>query len=113
LQFGNQELKPCKSVKWLGALIDNKLTFTEMINSLELKARTTIKQFSQLGKSRWGLREKDRVYLMEAVLLPRVLYGAPVWATKQNLTKITNLANKINNITALYTLGTFNSTPIT
>ncbi|KNZ58992.1 hypothetical protein VP01_1821g1 [Puccinia sorghi] len=48
---------------------------------------------------------------MEAVMLP--LYGAPLWATLSNATKVRNLANKINNnLMAIYTLGTFKSTPV-
>jgi hypothetical protein len=48
---------------------------------------------------------------MESVLIPRVFYGAPVWATHQNKSKLQLLAAKVDNLTAIFTLGTFKSTP--
>jgi hypothetical protein len=110
--FGDQTLKVCDSVKWLGAVIDKKLTYTAMFSHLEQKATKTISQFKQLGNSRWGLKEKDWVRLMESVLMPRVSYGTPIWATHQNKSKLRNLADKVDNLAALFTLGTFKSTPI-
>ncbi|PLW24628.1 hypothetical protein PCASD_06198 [Puccinia coronata f. sp. avenae] len=110
--FGNQALKPCDSVKWLGVIIDKKLTYTAMFAHLEQKGTKTLNQLKQLGNSRWGLRERDRVRLMEAVLLPRVSYGALVWATQHNKSKLKNMADKFDNLAAIYTLGTFKSTPI-
>ncbi|KNZ61918.1 uncharacterized protein VP01_13373g1, partial [Puccinia sorghi] len=62
--------------------------------------------------SRWGLRENERVKLMEAVLMPRVSYGALVWATIQNKSKTLRLAEKTDNLAAICTLGTFKSTPL-
>jgi hypothetical protein len=59
--FGNQALKPCDSVKWLGVIIDKKLTYTAMFAHLEQKGTKTLNQLKQLGNSRWGLRERDRV----------------------------------------------------
>jgi hypothetical protein len=110
--FSDQTLKACNSVKWLGAIIDKKLTYTAMFSHLEQKGTKTINQLKQLGNSRWGLKEKDRIRLMESVLMPRVAYGAPVWATHQNKSKLRNLADKVDNLAALFTLGTFKSTPI-
>ena len=49
---------------------------------------------------------------MEAVLLPRLSYGAPVWATHHNVSKMENLAEKMDNLAAIYTLGNFKSTPM-
>lgn len=60
-----------------------------------------------------GTERTERVRLMEAVLFPRVMYGSPVWATMQNKHKLAHLADKANNAAALFTLGTFRSTPLT
>jgi hypothetical protein len=99
--FGDQALEPCNTVKWLGAMIDKKLTYTTMFSHLEQKATKTLNQLKQLGNSQWGLRKQDWVRLMEAVLLPWVTYGAPVWATKQNRSKVISLADKINKLAAI------------
>ena len=57
--FGNQALKPCNKVKWLGTIMDKKLTYTCMFSHLDQKAAGTINQSKQLGNSQWGLRDKD------------------------------------------------------
>ncbi|KNZ51252.1 uncharacterized protein VP01_4024g1, partial [Puccinia sorghi] len=54
----------------------------------------------------------ERVRLMETVFWPRVMYGSPVWATKQNKNKLMCLAKKTNNLAAQFTLGTFKSMPL-
>jgi hypothetical protein len=90
--FGDQMLPPRDTVKWLGAIIDKQLTYTVMFSHLKQKATKTLNQLKQLGNSQWGLRERDRVRLMEVVLLPRVTYGAPVCATEKNRSKLTSLA---------------------
>jgi hypothetical protein len=111
--FGNQSLKPCDTVRWLGVILDKKLTYTAMFSHLTQKGTQTFNQLKQLGNSRWGLREKDWVRLMEAVLLPQVSYGSPVWATQHNASKMRSLADKMDNLAAIYTLGTFKTTPTT
>jgi hypothetical protein len=52
--FGNQELKPCDSVRWLGVIIDKKLTYTAMFAHLAQKGAKTMTQLKRLGNSRWG-----------------------------------------------------------
>ncbi|PLW06392.1 hypothetical protein PCASD_25848 [Puccinia coronata f. sp. avenae] len=84
-----------------------------MFAHLNQKGTKTLDQLKQLGNSRWGLREKDWVRLMESVLLPRVSYGPRSGATYQNKCKLKALADKVDNAAAIYSLGNFKSTPLT
>jgi ribonuclease HI len=110
--LGDQVLTRAESVKWLGIFLDPKLSYSATFDMLIGKLHLTFAQLRPLGNSRWGLCESDRVRLMGTVLLPRLTYGAPVWATKINSAKLRNLAEKADNKAAIYSLGTFKSTPV-
>ncbi|POW06389.1 hypothetical protein PSTT_09021 [Puccinia striiformis] len=110
--LGDQVLTRAEEVKWLGILLDPKLSYSATFDMLTGKLHATFSQLKPLGNSRWGLNETDRVRLMSIVLLPRLTYGAPVWATKINAAKIRTLSDKADNKAAIYSLGTFKSTPV-
>ncbi|KAI7948226.1 hypothetical protein MJO29_009891, partial [Puccinia striiformis f. sp. tritici] len=110
LQLGNQSLPPIGTVKWLGILLDSRLSYTETVAMLTKKIALTLAQFRPLGTSRWGLSSKDRVRLLSSVLLPRISYGSPVWATKINRCKVKSLSKKADKAAAVYSLGVFKTT---
>jgi hypothetical protein len=112
LKFGGQELTPEKEVKWLGIWLDPKLNLNKQLAEIEKKAAQTLAQLQQLGNSRWGLPEPERAKLSKAVLIPRICYGAALWAIKTKRRKLVLLTDKIDNQAAIYLLGVFKSSPI-
>ncbi|KAI7940377.1 hypothetical protein MJO28_014029 [Puccinia striiformis f. sp. tritici] len=78
---------------------------------LTKKIDSTLNQFRPLGTSRWGLNSRDRVRLLASVLLPRISYGSPVWATKINQRKVKVMSEKADKSAAVYSLGVFKTTP--
>ncbi|KNZ56649.1 uncharacterized protein VP01_2354g1 [Puccinia sorghi] len=65
-----------------------------MLANLEQRVSANFCQLRQLGNSRWGLQEKENhTRLMVAFLFTRVFYGAPVWETDANATKVWHKAH--------------------
>lgn len=52
LLFGDQLISPVKEVKWLGLLIDNKLTYFTSFELIKQKAQVTLNQLKPLGNFR-------------------------------------------------------------
>jgi ribonuclease HI len=111
--FGTQQLKPMSEVKWLGVWLDRKLLFNKHFRVLEEKAQKTLNQLRIFGNSRWGTKEADRIKLIKCVLFPRITYGAALWATEPNKGKVNALAEKVDRLAGIYSLGVFKSTAST
>jgi len=67
-------------MKYLGIIIDNKLTFREHITHVTEKCRKIIFALSNSAKLNWGLSHKALKTLYTGRIQPLLLYGAPVWA---------------------------------
>jgi hypothetical protein len=77
--LNNKHLKQVKTMKSLGVIIDNKLTFREHITHVTEKYRK-IFALSNSAKLNWGLSHKALKTLYTGGIRPLLLYGAPVWA---------------------------------
>jgi hypothetical protein len=78
--LNNKHLRQVKTVKYLGVIIDNKLTFREHITHMTEKYRKIIFALSKSAKLNWGLSHKALKTLYTGGVQLLLLYGAPVWA---------------------------------
>ena len=87
-------------MKYLGIIIDNKLTFREHITHATEKCRKIIFALSRSEKLNWGLSHKDLKTLYRGGIQLLFLYGAPVWAETAEKSsyrkKLTNVQRLIN-----------------
>jgi len=65
-------------MKYLGIIIDRKLTFKEHITQVMEKCRRIIFALSRSAKLNWGLGHKALKTLYTGGVQPLLLYGAPV-----------------------------------
>jgi len=93
-------LRQVKTMKYLGIIIDNKLTFREHITQVTEKCRKIIFALSKSAKLNWGLSHKALKTIYTGGIEPLLLYGAPVWAEiiektshRKKLTRVQRLIN--------------------
>jgi hypothetical protein len=98
--LNNKHIRQVKTMKYLGIIIDNKLTFREHITNVTEKCRKIIFALSKSAKLNWGLRHKALKTLYMGGIQPLLLYGAPVWAEilektshRKKLTRVQRLIN--------------------
>jgi hypothetical protein len=98
--LNNKILRQVKTMKYLGIIIDNKLTFREHITRATEKFRKIIFVLSRSAKLNWGLSHKALKTLYTGGIQPLLLYGAPVWADtvekashRKQLTNVLTLIN--------------------
>ena len=98
--LNNKHLRQVKNVKYLGIILDSKLTFREHITHATEKCRKIIFALSKAAKLNWGLGHKALKTLYTGGIQPLFLYGAPVWAEITEKTcyrkKITRVQRLIN-----------------
>jgi hypothetical protein len=66
------------SLKYLGIIQDTKLTFREHINYITEKSSNLIFALSKSAKLNWGLSHTALKTIYTGVILPVLLYGAPI-----------------------------------
>jgi len=88
------------SLKYLGIIIDSKLTFREHINYIKEKCSKLIFALSRSAKINWGLSHNALKSVYTGAILPLLLYGAPIWVNvitkacyRTKLTRVQRLIN--------------------
>ena len=67
-------------VKYLGILLDPKLTFADHIEGKFLKAKQKIAELRHFSKTIWGKNNKRvLLHLYKANIDPMLLYAVPIW----------------------------------
>ena len=88
------------SLKYLGIIIDSKLTFREYINYITEKCSKLIFALSRSTKINWGLSYNALKTIHTGAILPLFLYGAPIWVNALNKacyrTKLNRVQRLIN-----------------
>jgi hypothetical protein len=88
------------SLKYLGIVLDCKLTFKEHINYMTAKCTKLIFALSKSTKLSWGLKHSALKTIYTGGILPLLQYGARVWINaidkacyKSKLTRVQRLIN--------------------
>jgi len=104
LRFGNHRIVSSPTAKFLGIIIDNKLSWKPQIAAAIVKGQDWIIQFTRLSKLTHRLAAKyiRRLYL--SVALPKMLYAADIFLAPQcrgNNPKSTGSTQAINKLSTI------------
>ncbi|MBW0550996.1 hypothetical protein O181_090711 [Austropuccinia psidii MF-1] len=110
--FGDENLKPAMSTKWLGLTLDTGLTYQQHINQLAHKATTTLHQIQCILNKYHGLNSADTRLLIKTALFPRILFGGVLWLNERSKSKVNKTLQLIYNKAARFVMGVQKRTPI-
>ena len=82
-----EEIKYCSHFKYLGVIIDEKLSFLQHFKYTRDKANAVVNDLCRIVKQDWGLNQEKAVFLYNACVQPIILYGAEVWGARLQLVK--------------------------
>jgi hypothetical protein len=77
--LNNKPLMQVNSLKYLGIILDCKLTFMDHINYMTEKCTKLIFALSKSAKLNWGVNHAALKAIYTGGILPLLQYGAPVW----------------------------------
>ncbi|KIM61084.1 hypothetical protein SCLCIDRAFT_26221 [Scleroderma citrinum Foug A] len=75
-------MRPVKSHKFLGVIIDEELRFKEQLASAVAKGTKYALACRRLAKPSLGIKNKFTCTLFNSVVIPKMLYGVNVWGAK-------------------------------
>jgi ribonuclease HI len=110
--FGDISLPPSTQVKYLGILLNPKLSFKAHLDKVKKSGETTLNQLIRISRCSYGIGIQQSRNLIISVLRSRILFGSIVWATTRNEASVKNMINKLYNAAVRVTLGMFRTTPI-
>jgi len=79
IYLNNKPLEQVNNIKYLGIIIDSKLNFRDHIIHTSRKCTALMHALTKSAKLSWGLRHEALNTIYKGVILPLILYGAPVW----------------------------------
>ncbi|GCB25809.1 probable RNA-directed DNA polymerase from transposon X-element [Aspergillus awamori] len=114
MRVAGAEIKPAKTVTYLGITLDPALRWEDQVKQVKRKATSFLKPLTTLAGSTWGagLIQLRRIY--QSVIIPALLYGCSAWHVlkpdgEHQQTRLRSL-NKIHTRAMLAIAGAYRTT---
>jgi hypothetical protein len=79
IYLNNKPVQQVNNIKYLGIIIDSKLNFRDHVIHTSRKCTALLHALAKSAKQSWGIKHEELNTIYKEVILPLVLYGAPVW----------------------------------
>jgi ribonuclease HI len=111
LKLGDKEIKFCQQVKYLGVILDSKLSWRPHCQDRVRKATIALMQCRRaIGKS-WGLKPRQALWIYTAIVRPILAYAAVVWINATNSSTLVAMLRKVQRLACITITSAFPSTP--
>ncbi len=87
LSMNNKPLEYSNQVKYLGIILDSKLTFGPHVKEKSTKAIKLLYSFKNSVRQLWGPAPSVMKWIYTGIVCPKVSYGAIVWASRSTYYK--------------------------
>lgn len=104
----NMKIEPKTHVKYLGLILDKKLSFTQQINAIKNKTATAKATLHTLLHRNSPITTENKTLIYKSVIRPQISYAAPIWYNLISQTKRKTLQVIQNNFLRLATNTHYN-----
>lgn len=112
ITLGAETLTPQSQVKWLGVILDQKLTFSPHGRALEKTGTRVVLQLSRLAGTGWGIPLPQCLRLISSLVHSRTDYAASVWHQYDQNTATVKAIQRIDNTAQRFAFGVFKTHPL-
>ena len=95
LKLGDKEIKMCKEVKYLGVILDSKLSWKPHCLDRVRKATIAIMQCRRAIGKTWGLKPRQALWIFTAIIRPILAYAAVIWINATNSSTLVAKLRKV------------------
>lgn len=110
LHMENEALEYSASMKYLGTIITQHLSWTEQVKGRVCKAMKVLHNAKSIIGQNWGLNPEKILWIHTAIVRPTISYGSLVWARSINDTMRSSLS-RVQRHALLAMAPTLRSTP--
>lgn len=100
-----------KEVKYLGVILDDKLSWNPHLDKTIQKARASIWTCRKLMGRNWGIRPKLARWMYDAISKPILTYAAPVWWKKAEVKSTQAKLSKLQRLACVGITGAMRTAP--
>ena len=111
LIIGNTTVNYGHQVKYLGVMFDSKLNWILHLNDRIDKAKQTLFMLRNATSKKWGPKPKHMKWAYNAIVKPRITYGAVIWGPILRKASYRDKLNKLNFLAASMLCNVRRSTP--
>ena len=96
LYMNNTGIHAKKEAKYLGVVLDSKLSFTSHIKTVRKKCANAVSLLYNLLNFKSKLSIKNKLLIYKTIIRPIMLYAAPIWGNTfiSNINKLETIQNK-------------------
>jgi hypothetical protein len=106
---GRTTINCSDNVRYLGLFIDHKLSWHRHVKIMATRARGTLKSMKLLGNSVRGLDHGSWRLAYNAICLPVLTYGSPIWFKQQK--QLSKTLQAVQDEAVRWMMGAFRTTP--
>ena len=111
LEYMGKPLVFVRQVKYLGVTITDQLDWKVHVRNQISKARNNLHLMNRVVGNAWGLKPKVVLWIYQAIIVPRITYGAIAWWTTVTLDTIRRELDSLQCGALRKVLGAFRTTP--
>ncbi|CAL4077635.1 unnamed protein product, partial [Meganyctiphanes norvegica] len=105
------KLKCVQQVKYLGVILDSKMSWRPHCQDRVRKATIALMQCRRaIGKS-WGLKPRQALWIFTAIIRPILAYAAVIWINATNSRTLVAMLQKVQRLACITITSAFPSTP--
>lgn len=107
----NEQLQVSREVKYLGLILDCKLTWNPHLEYVINRCKIVLMMSRRTFGTTWGLKPRMVHWLYTAVIRPMITYGCLVWWPKLEQRQATTKLSKVQRLACLCITGAMRSSP--
>ncbi|KAH8313921.1 hypothetical protein KR044_010837 [Drosophila immigrans] len=100
IRVGSENITSKRAIRYLGVMIDTRLSFREHLSYIEEKATNTSRALFRMLMNTRGPKQERRI-LLTSVVRSAITYGAAIWADAINVTSYARGIKSIHRLCAL------------
>lgn len=112
IKLGSRTLTTQPRIKWLGVVLDPKVSFKLHGQSAQKKGTLSLLKLCPLARSGWGISIKLFLCLISALVHSRTDYASIIWHSYGKHTATTHALQQLDNKAQHLALGAFRSHPL-